>query len=303
MTNAITLFDTALPSHFAEGMDEDTKALAGKKGGSLRRLSIKGGVFREMIGCKEYRVSEDRAMNVAVVRVAPHNSRQYYAGSYVEGQAVAPTCWSSDGQKPDVEAKERQAPTCVQCPQNIKGSGQGEGRACRFQRRIAVVIEHELARGEVYQLICPATSVFGDGENGKMPLQKYAHHLNSHNMPITKIVTEVRFDTSATQEKLVFKAIRPLTNEEFAIIKELRDSPEAIAAVSMNAAQTDGVTATRALPAPDKLPLCEAPAPKAVAVPAVSKAEEVIQEPKRVPSKKIVPESKLEDLVSEWDDN
>lgn len=299
----IALFEGKLPAHLLAGVDDDTSALAGS-GGTMRRLSIKGGVFREMIGGKEYRVSEERAINVAVVRVAPTNSRQFYPGAYVEGEKTMPSCWSTDGNKPDADVKEKQAVNCLTCPQNIKGSGQGDSRACRFQRRMAVVIESEIERREVYQLICPATSVFGDGERGKMPLQKYAQHLKAHRFPITGVVTEVRFDTAQTQPKLVFKAVRPLTDAEHAVVMELRDSPEALAAITLNAAQADtGAESAGELFAAPEEPAAQPAAAKSTKkdVPA-AEAETKIEEPKKAASKKSVAEPKLADLVGEWDD-
>lgn len=302
----ITLFEgQKLPSHISEVDDTDTRALAGKAAG-MRRISIKGGVFREMIGGKEFRVSEERTMNIAVVRVAANNSRQFFKGSYVEGEKTAPVCWSTDGQRPDADVREKQGVNCLACPQNVKGSGQGESRACRFQRRLAVMIENEIGNREVYQLIAPATSIFGDGERGKMPLQKYAQHLEAHRTPITKIVTEMRFDTASTQPKLTFKATRPLTEDEYAIVVELRDSAEAIAAVALNVAQTDEHAGLPALfdsseeefasppSAPVKTP---AKAPAKVVAP-----EEEVDDPKKATSKKPVAEPKLADLVGEWDD-
>lgn len=302
----ITLFEgIKLPAHMTDAVDEDTKALAGS--GGMRRISIKGGVFREMIGGKEYRASEERAMSVAVIRVAPHNSRQYFAGTYVEGERAAPVCWSSDGQKPDGDVRDKQSSNCASCPQNVKGSGQGESRACRYQRRLAVMIDGEIDRREVYQLICPATSVFGDGERGKMPLQKYAQHLQSHRTPITRIITELRFDTASTQPKLTFKAVRPLTDEEYAVVAEMRDSAEAIAAVTLHVSQTDGDAPAPALFAsnPPDAEENDAPAAKPAArAPAKAKVEVEadVAEPKKAASKKTVAEPKLNDLVGEWDD-
>jgi hypothetical protein len=302
----LTLFEgKKLPAHISDAADEDTKALAGKSVG-MRRISIKGGVFREMLGGKELRASEERAMNVAIVRVAPHNSRQFFPGTYVEGEKVAPVCWSADGQKPDTGVKEKQATNCSMCPQNVKGSGQGESRACRFQRRVAVMIENEIERREVYQLICPATSVFGDGERGKLPLQKYAQHLQAHRTPITKIITEIRFDTASTQPKLTFKAIRPLTDDEYDIVVAMRDSPEATAAVSLNVAQTDGIDFPSTLFLTNDEPAEEVvKAPKPVAKKVAAPEPEVeadVEEPKKAPSKKATVELKVADLVGEWDD-
>ena len=292
----LALFKGGLPAYL-QGTDDATNALAGTSdGGGLgaRRISIKGGVFREFIGGKEFRVSEERSMNVVIVKAAPKVSRIYYAGSYTEGEAVSPTCWSSDSQRPDEKAKDKQSATCLTCPQNIKGSGQGESRACRYQQRLAVVIDGEVDKGEVYQLVLPPTSVFGDGEKGKLPLQAYARHLKNHGTPITGVVTEMRFDTASPTPKLVFKPVRPVTEDEFNKIQELKDSKEAIQAITLTVAQTDGVK--------DK------PSLKNALVAPVEKvaAEEVeaIEEPKKAPPKKapVANEPKLEDLVGEWDD-
>jgi hypothetical protein len=290
----MTLFKGGLPSYLQTSADDATNALAGTGEGGLgaRRISIKGGVFREFIGGKEYRVSEERSMNVVIIKAAPKVSRIYYAGSYTEGEAVSPTCWSSDSQRPDEKVKDKQAATCLTCPQNIKGSGQGDSRACRYQQRLAVVVDGEVDKGEVYQLVLPPTSVFGDGEKGKHPLQAYARHLKSHDTPITGVVTEMRFDTASPTPKLVFKPVRPVTEDEFNRIQELKDSSEAIAAITLTVAQTDGVK--------DKAKNVLA-APK----PAVEKVQaEEIEEPKKAPPKKapVANEPKLEDLVGEWDD-
>ena len=172
----LTLFKTGLPSYLKNLQEDDTtNSLAGGEGGQ-RRISIKGGVFREMVGNKEVRTSEERAIGVIIVKAAASVHRTYFAGAYVEGQNASPTCWSSNNQTPDasVPADQKQAGKCMDCGQNIKGSAsQGDGRACRFSQRIAVLIEGETAKREVYQVICPATSVFGDGEKGKLPLQAY----------------------------------------------------------------------------------------------------------------------------------
>lgn len=286
----LTLFKGGLPAYLKDAADDTTNALAGTGDGGLgaRRISIKGGVFREFIGGKEYRVSEERSMNVVIIKAAPKVSRVFYAGTYVEGETVSPTCWSSDSQRPDekVKAENKQSATCLTCPQNIKGSGQGDSRACRYQQRLAVVLDGEVDKEEVYQLVLPPTSVFGDGEKGKLPLQAYARHLKNHGTPITGVVTEMRFDTASPTPKLVFKPVRPVSEEEFEVIQRLKDSSEAISAITMTVAQTDGVK--------DKKPALAAPK---------AEAEEV-EEPKKAAPKKaaVTAEPKLEDLVGEWDD-
>jgi hypothetical protein len=284
----LTLFKGGLPAYLKDATDDATNALAGTGDGGLgaRRISIKGGVFREFIGGKEYRVSEERSMSVVIIKAAPKVSRIFYAGTYVEGETVSPTCWSADSQRPDEKVKEKQSATCLTCPQNIKGSGQGDSRACRYQQRLAVVLDGEIDKEEVYQLVLPPTSVFGDGEKGKLPLQAYARHLKNHGTPITGVVTEMRFDTASPTPKLIFKPVRPVSEEEFEVIQRLKDSSEAISAITMTVAQTDGVK--------DKKPALAAPKAEA----------EEIEEPKKAAPKKaaVTAEPKLEDLVGEWDD-
>jgi hypothetical protein len=284
----LTLFKGGLPAYLKDATDDATNALAGTGDGGLgaRRISIKGGVFREFIGGKEYRVSEERSMSVVIIKAAPKVSRVFYAGTYVEGETVSPTCWSADSQRPDEKVKEKQSATCLTCPQNIKGSGQGDSRACRYQQRLAVVLDGEIDKEEVYQLVLPPTSVFGDGEKGKLPLQAYARHLKNHGTPITGVVTEMRFDTASPTPKLVFKPVRPVSEEEFEVIQRLKDSSEAVSAITMTVAQTDGVK--------DKKPALAAPKAEA----------EEIEEPKKAAPKKaaVTAEPKLEDLVGEWDD-
>ena len=225
-------------------------------------------------------------MNVVIVKAASKVSRVFYSGNYSEGETVSPTCWSSDSQRPDEKVKEKQSATCLTCTKNIKGSGQGDSRACRYQQRLAVVVDGEIQKHEVYQLVLPPTSVFGDGEKGKLPLQAYARHLKNNGVPITGVVTEMRFDTASPTPKLVFKPVRPLTEDEYNAVQSLKDTQEAINAVTLTVAQTDGVK-------DKKEPV------------AALASTDAIEEPKKAEPKKapVANEPKLEDLVGEWDDN
>jgi len=303
--SSMTLFGGKQSALLADVENNLTSTLVGSgNASSNRRLSIKGGVFRELINGKEHRVSEERAMNVVLINAAGI-SRMYFAGSYVEGETTKPACWSSNTQTPDasVPQDQRQSQRCMDCKQNIKGSGQGEGRACRFQQRIAVLLDGEIEKREVYQLTLPQKSIFGDAENGKMPLQAYGRHLAAHNTNAIGIVTEMRFDTASPTPKLVFKPIRALNDDEIAIALEMRTHEDSIKAVTLNVSQMDGVIpAPKIGGTPDEL--FEKPAPKAVAIPA-PKAEEPIPEPKKVVKKSTAPaveKADLADLVGDWDD-
>ena len=284
--------------------DNLTDTIAGSSGGSMnRRISIKGGVFREIINGKEVRVNEDRAMNVVLVNAAPI-SRMYFAGSYNEGEVAKPMCWSSDTQTPDPKVPEdqRQSARCMDCKQNIRGSAaSGEGRACRFQQRVAVMLDGQLDNEEIYQITLPSTSVFGDGEKGKMPLQAYGRYLKAHNTHAISIVTEMRFDTASPTPKLVFKAVRPLEEAELKAAIAMKDHPDTIKAITLNVSQMDGV-----IPAGETKKLFnETKETKAEETKPQKEEVEEVAEPKKVTKKTAAPveeKADLSDIVGDWDD-
>ena len=287
----MTLFSkggNTLPAHLKNlQLDATTKALMGGSGnGGGKRISIRGNVFRMMVDGKEIAQNEDRAMNIIIAAANANVSRTFYAGTYQEGQAMAPTCWSNDGVTPDIKSEQPQASKCASCQQNIKGSGQGDSRACRFSQRLAVLLENDI-RGDIYQLTLPAQSIFGAAENGKMPLQSYAKFLGSHGLPVTAVVTEMRFDTASATPRLTFKAVRPLNEEELALTQDKGQSAEAKAAIAATAAQLDGATKVSA-------PAVEAPkaAPKVEA-----EAVETAEPTKR--TKKAAPKD-VADILDDW---
>jgi hypothetical protein len=239
----MTLFSkggNTLPAHLQNlQLDATTKALMGGGNGG-KRISIRGNVFRMMVDGKEVAQNEERAMNIIIAAANANVSRTYYEGSYQEGQSVAPSCWSNDGTSPDIKVESPQANKCASCPQNIKGSGQGESRACRFSQRLAVLLENDI-RGDVYQLTLPAQSIFGAAENGKMPLQSYAKFLGGHGLPITAVVTEMRFDTASATPRLTFRAVRPLEADEMATAQEKGNSADAKAAIASTVSMVDKV--------------------------------------------------------------
>ena len=320
MTN-IALFNPSNVPSFARNneLSETAKALTGGGvGTSSKRISIKGGVFRLLAGGKEIASIDERFLDVIIVRAAPKVSRIFYAKSYDGDNITGPDCWSNDGERPEASAENKQATTCMSCPQNIAGSGQGNSRACRYQQRLAVVLENNID-GDILQLTLPATSVFGKEDGDKRPLQAFARNLAMQNPPISPemIVTRMKFDTKAEAPKLHFAPSRWLTDEEYAIVKTQGDSDEAKRAVVMTVAAADGVKTAPKLAIEGKRPMGEltkeedAPAYEPIAAKAKAKAKpaeveedaepEVRKEtskPSAVPAKK----GKLADIVSDWDD-
>ena len=196
-----------------------------------RRISINGGKFREYINGQQDTVHEG-ALNVVILNAAKI-SRSYYAGEYDASSPTRPTCWSADtsAPAPEVKQEDRQAHRCMDCPQNIKGSGSGTSRACRFAQRLAVLLENDFTR--VYQLQLPATSLFGKAKDGKMPMQAYAQYLSSHNTPAISVITECVFDRSSAVPKLFFKAVRPLAEDEVSLAVSKAESQETKDAITM----------------------------------------------------------------------
>jgi hypothetical protein len=242
MTTSMTMFNAgAIPAHIANRQLSAATLALSSAGPTNKRISIEGGVFRMMVGGKEIAKNTDRSMNIAVVSTAPANSRIYYdpAVPYVRGQASAPTCSATDGIKPNVGTKTPQAASCASCPQNIAGSGNGDSRACRYQRRLAVVLEGDMS-GDVYQIILPATSIFGKG-NGtqQLPLEAYARMLHGNRVGVDSVVTKMEFDTDSSTPKLVFSPVRFLEPNEQDIIDRQSDTPEAEQAIGLNAYQVD----------------------------------------------------------------
>jgi hypothetical protein len=291
MSKELTAFNPSKLPAFAKTIEVSdlARSLSGGGGGSFgKRISVKGGVFRLMSGSDEVAAIEDRHLDVVIVQAAPKISRTYYAGSYEEGASKAPDCWSADGEKPDASAKEAQASNCASCPQNAKGSGQGDSRACRFSQRLAVVVADDIT-GDVMQLTLSATSIFGKEEGDKRPLQAYARFLAAQSISPETVVTRLRFDTKAAVPKLFFQPMRWLSEEEYESVKEKSESKEAKQAVTMSVSQSAGTKkAAPALAAPKE------------------EAESFDEPEKRKPTVKpsAVPKKKTGDLASvvdEWD--
>lgn len=293
MSNELAVLDTGLPSYLKElELDDVTKSLMGGGGsGGMKRISIKGGVWRMMVNGKEIAKNEERSMNVVIVNAAPKVSRTFYLKQYTEGGDVtAPDCWSADGTFPDAKAANPQSKRCADCPQNEKGSGQGDSRACRFSHRLAVVLANDI-KGDVFQLTLPAASIFGEGAPGKWPLQTYAKMIGSKGIPISTVVTEMRFDTDSATPKLTFKPVKVLDKAEALAAIEQGKTEAAQRAITMTVAEADGV---KKLAAPKQEEPAAEPAPA-----------EQIEEPVKRSSKKEEPTAEKKDLskiLSEWDD-
>ena len=322
MSNVVLFSGSAVPAFAKKGeLSALAKSLAGGAGGGGKRVSIKGGVFRLMVDGKEVAAIDERFLDVVVVNAAPKIGRTFYMKAYDGDAPSAPDCWSADGEKPDTTAANPQSDRCATCPQNAKGSGQGDSRACRFSQRLAVVLANDI-EGDVLQLQLPATSIFGKEEGDNRPLQAYARFLAAQGVSPETLVTRMKFDTKSEAPKLHFKPMRWLTEDEYATAVEQGQSEDAKRAITMTVAQTDKVepmklegtkpTAKAAAPAPAPAPEEEdeapAPPPKR-GRPAKAKTEEPAEEETAEPvvRKEEKPAAapgkpSLAKLAADWDD-
>ena len=321
MSNVALFSGSAVPAFAKKGeLSALAKSLAGGAGGGGgKRISIKGGVFRLMVDGKEVAAIDERFLDVVIVNAAPKIGRTFYMKSYDSDAPSGPDCWSADGEKPDASAANPQATNCASCPQNVKGSGQGESRACRYSQRLAVTLANDV-EGDVMQLQLPATSIFGKEEGENRPLQAYARYLAAQGVSPETLVTRMKFDTKSEAPKLHFKPMRWLTEDEYAAAVEQGKTEDAKRAITMTVAQTDKVeplklegtkpVAKAAAPAPAPAPAEEeeppAPAPKR-GRPPKAKAEEVAEEevePTVRKEEKPAPAAKssLAKLAADWDD-
>lgn len=285
---------------FKSLMDANKK-MSGGSGATGRRISIRGSRFRMIVDGEQVSVSKNSTLNMVIVDAASI-ARTYYEGAFDPENPAPPVCWSPDTRKPgeDVPEDQRKSATCGDCPMNVKGSGQGESRACRFSQRLAVMLEGE--NDQVYQLQLPATSLFGSADGADMGLQAYIKYLSAHNTPAIAVMTEMRFDDDATAPKLYFRPVRALDEDELKAAIELRDSDEAKKAIEFTVAQTDG----GAKKSEEKKPAAKKPAAKKAEV--EDEPDAPVEEPKKVEKavKKEVVETKstdaLADVLAEWDD-
>lgn len=268
---------------------------------TAKRISIRGGKFRLMVNGKEVEKSNQDALDVVIVNASPHVHRMYFSKAYMPGEKMPPpTCWSSDSQKPDDAVTEKQADTCLACPQNIKGSGANGTKACRFSRRIAVVRVDDM-NGEVYQMTLPAQSIFGNGTKDRKPLHEYTDYVRANGQNLMSVVSRVSFDEDSSSTKIGFKAIRILNDEEYATCEVKSKSEEAKRAVTLSVntnKEDDGEEFEQRKQQPIQRPQVAAP-----------KVEDDIPEPTIRASEKPQPKPapkvdqgdvSLDDLVSDW---
>lgn len=279
---------------------------------TFRRIqTTTSGVFRRMIN-GEVNGTVRGEIDVIVVGALPKVSRVFYKGAYdPKAEATLPDCWSNLGDKPEPEASNKQAARCDICPQNVKGSGDNGGRACRFQRRLAILLAGDES-GDVYQFNVPAKSLFGKGVGNVHPFESYKNFLIANGHDPDTVVTNISYDPNAESMQLLFSPTRTLTDDEYELVLKAQAGNDVDRYIKLTVAQADGVSkkpkdAALAAPAEEEAPPTKA---KAKAKMAFSDEpedeEEAAPMTKRAGSKKAaveqVGDTKLAEIINAWGD-
>ena len=290
----IALLNQDLPDFLqTAGVSDLTKALAGKSG--TKRIVPKNGIFRKMVGGEEMgKVKGD--LEVVIVSASPKVGRIFYVKPWTpDAEPSAPDCFSNDGAAPDAGSASPQASRCDTCAQNIKGSGQGTSKACRYSRRIAVNLVEDFGtslEGEVYQLNLASKSLFGDGTaDNTHTFENYTKYLANNGKSLDYVVTTLSFNENNDNQSILFTPSRFINKDQYAVTSEVAKKSEVQKMVTMTPYQAD--MSGRA-PAP----ALAAPVPKAAA----AVAEPVKRESTKATTPTPTVKKGLDDVVKAWSD-
>lgn len=296
----LTLLNQDLPDFLqSAGVSELTKQLAGRTTAGVKRIVPKNGIFRKTVGGEEMGKVKGN-LNVIVVGASPKVGRIFYAKQWTpEAEPSAPDCFSNNGQAPDASSVSPQAERCDSCQQNIKGSGQGNSKACRYSRRIAVLLEEDFGtslEGEIYQMNLASKSLFGDsvGDNAH-PFETYTKYLSNNGKSLDYVITELSFNEDNDNQSILFTPLRYINKAIHAVTSVASAKPEVQKMVTMTPYQADV----------SGKPKLEAPKPVVKAIPVTE--DDAVEEPKKREPKKAeapvpTPKKSLDSVVAAWTD-
>ena len=281
----LTILNQDLPDFLQQaGVSELTKSLAGNTG--TKRIVHKNGIFRKVVG-KEEMGKVKGAINAVIVNASPDVGRIFYVKQWTpDAEPTAPDCFSNNGQSPDASSENPQADRCDNCQQNIKGSGQGNSKACRYSRRLALVLEEDFGtslEGEVYQMNLASKSLFGDGDGDNThTFENYTKYLSNNGKSLDYVMTQISPNESNDNQSVLFTPLRFINKEQYAVTSKVAALPAVQKMVIMTPYQAD---------ASGRAPKLEAPKPLGKAfeeedAKALAQARKEVSEPKKRESKK-----------------
>ena len=300
----LTIFEQPVEGNFVRRESRRMDRMGGT-GNTMRRIKLSNArTFKRVVNGEEIGKAVEKQLDVIIVDWLAEPSRKFYAGAYdKDAKATLPDCWSNLGDKPEAGARNPQSDSCISCPQNIKGSGtNGKGKACRYERRIAVLVAGDPS-GDVYQIAIPSASLFSANNGNIYGFEGYKKFLLANNEALDTVITSIIYDADADTVKVGFRAKSYLNQEQADLVEAAQDDPATARYVALTAAAVDGA---KALPAPAAQPAIAAPA-AAPSNPFGDDEDEVEEAPvKRVIKKETItaaPKPELKEALGEWLDD
>lgn len=301
MSNEVSIFEQQTKAPAVKRGPSKLAQTLSTGGATTRRIqTTTNGKFKRLINGEQIGNPVSGEINVIVVGALPSISRTFYKEKFDPNkEATLPNCWSNLGDKPDENAPDPQSSSCSTCPQNIKGSSDNGGRACRFQRRVSVLVEGDKT-GQIYQFNIPAKSLFGKGSGNTHPWESYVSFLRGNDESPDTVVTKVAFNDNAETMELEFTPLRNISDEEYELVCAAQENPECERYTMMTVAQVDKV---KVLPAAEKpAPRPEEPEDEEVEA-APAPAEPVARKSKKEAEADVPEKADLSSVVSAWLDD
>jgi hypothetical protein len=273
----MTLFDPgnaiALPDYLNFDVKPIARELVPAQGADY--ISLKGSRFRCVVGGQELDPFDTTYLDVVIIGTAPSISRVYYASKYdPNADAVAPTCYSSDGKKPADNVVNKQATQCDLCPQNVKGSslnGDGVGKACGYFHRLAVMLVGD-PEGRIWRMDVKSMGLYGASyaQARKFNLNDYARAVSRTQFEFQQLVTRLSFDSNESVPKLLFEARSVIGPDTAELVKRTLTNYTVVEdayKVEYGSGKAAALPAPAAVPsAPAKVVVMQTPAPVAAPV-------------------------------------
>lgn len=243
--NAIALLQqgqSQLPAAIRAQMEQMTSSeLQANVGSSYAVVSIKGKTFNIKFGGQTTMLTMTHGGQQyaaqffdCVIPIAKAElSKTWYPDTYTEGDDSQPKCWSEDGINPLAPMQDRPLVSgspcidCRLCPKNVFGSKVSDngsrGKACSDTRKVIV-----LPIDSNTNMLDAANIKFGGPMLLRIPpaslrvLADYDAKLVNMGANYMGVVTRIEFDQTVAYPKLVFRALRYLTDAEAADVLDVR---------------------------------------------------------------------------------
>jgi hypothetical protein len=216
----VTAPEQQLPAEWANRM-----AQYAKQGLAAERVT--GNMFSSRNGQLSFGGQAVPNNRMQVIVIGAMHERVWYDKPYAADAPISPACYAfsftGEDMKPHDEVDNPVNPTCAGCPKDEWKSDpvRGKGKACKEQRRIALIpasalaTPDDVAKATVGYLRIPVTSTKAFSEHVK--------HLGMRLLPIFAAVSEVELKPDPKNMwAFTFKLIAPITQTELLAALETR---------------------------------------------------------------------------------